>query len=75
IGLRRRRVSRDERPRRIVEVETRFGKLPLKVSEGPTGPAQVKPEFDRCAEAAEAHGVPVREVLAAALAAFTTTGD
>jgi uncharacterized protein (DUF111 family) len=29
-----------------------------------------KPEFDACLGAARAHGVPVREVLAEALAAY-----
>lgn len=69
IGLRRYGVSRTERPRELVEVETEFGRLPVKVSGGPYGPAQLKPEFDACAEAARAHGVPVRVVLSAALAA------
>jgi uncharacterized protein (DUF111 family) len=70
IGVRRYPVSRLERPRRMVTVATRFGDLPLKVSEGPFGPAQAKPEFAACEAAARAHGVPVREVLQAALAAF-----
>ncbi|HVY27693.1 MAG TPA: nickel pincer cofactor biosynthesis protein LarC [Polyangiaceae bacterium] len=69
IGLRRYGVSRSERPRELVEVDTEFGKLPVKVSGGPYGPPQIKPEFDACAEAARLHGVPVRVVLAAALAA------
>ena len=70
LGVRRSAVTRSERPRRIVEVETAFGKIPLKVAEGPFGPTQVKPEFDACASAARAAGVPVREVIAAALAAY-----
>jgi len=63
-------VSRTERPRRFVEVSTEFGVIPLKVSEGPYGPARVKPEFDACAAAAAAAGVPVGIVIAAALAAY-----
>jgi pyridinium-3,5-bisthiocarboxylic acid mononucleotide nickel chelatase len=73
LGVRRVAVSRVERPRRVVEVATRFGTLPLKVSEGPYGPPQVKPEFDACSRAAAAAGVPVREVIAEALAAFART--
>lgn len=71
IGLRRFAVSRTERPREIIEVETQFGPLPVKRARGPYGPAQLKPEFDACAAAAARHDVPVRTVLAAALAAAT----
>jgi pyridinium-3,5-bisthiocarboxylic acid mononucleotide nickel chelatase len=69
LGVRLRPVSRRERPRRQLDVQTRFGSVPVKVSEGPYGPPQVKPEFDRCREIALAQGVPVREILAEALAA------
>jgi uncharacterized protein (TIGR00299 family) protein len=69
IGVRRTPVNRTERPRRIVSVATAFGPIRVKISEGPFGPPQIKPEFDDCAAAARTHGVPVREVLAAALAA------
>jgi uncharacterized protein (DUF111 family) len=69
IGVRRHAVSRLERPRELVEVATEFGPIPVKVSRGPYGPAQLKPEFDACARAAGEHGVPVRIVIAAALAA------
>lgn len=69
LGVRRYGVDRVERPRRIVQVETAYGSIPVKVAEGPFGPPQRKPEFDACAAAAEAHGVPVREVIQAAIAA------
>jgi uncharacterized protein (DUF111 family) len=70
--VRRYDVARAERPRRIIYVDTPYGALPVKIAEGPYGPAQVKPEFDACAAAARAHGVPVREVLRVATAAAET---
>jgi hypothetical protein len=70
LGIRRHAVDRVERPRRIVEVETRFGALPIKLGGGPFGPRQAKPEFDACRAAARSHGVPVREVVTAALVAL-----
>jgi uncharacterized protein (TIGR00299 family) protein len=74
LGVRRHDVVRAERPRRTVLVETPYGAIPVKVAEGPFGPPQAKPEFEACAEAARAHGVPVREVLRAALGAWELTG-
>jgi uncharacterized protein (TIGR00299 family) protein len=70
IGVRRIPVTRTERPRRMVRVETAYGSVRVKISEGPFGPPQIKPEFDDCAAAAREHGVPVREVIAAAIAAL-----
>lgn len=67
LGVRRYGVDRVERPRRIVHVDTAYGSIPVKIAEGPFGPPQRKPEFDACAAAATAHGVPVREVIHAAL--------
>jgi hypothetical protein len=69
IGVRRVPVTRTERPRRVVAVATAFGTIRVKISEGPFGPPLIKPEFDECAAAAKAYAVPVREVIAAALAA------
>jgi pyridinium-3,5-bisthiocarboxylic acid mononucleotide nickel chelatase len=69
LGVRRHAVTRLERPRRMTLVTTRFGAIPVKVAEGPFGPPQRKPELDACLEAARAHGVPVREVLEAAMVA------
>ena len=69
LGVRRYGVDRVERSRRIVEVQTAYGSIPVKVSEGPFGPPQRKPEFDACVRAAQEHGIPVREVIQAAIAA------
>ena len=69
LGVRRYPIARLERPRTFEEVETPYGRIPIKVATGPFGPPQVKPEFDACAEAARVHHVPVREVLRAAMAA------
>jgi hypothetical protein len=69
IGVRRHDVSRVERPRRAGTVKTRFGEIAVKIAEGPFGAAQIKPEWDSLAEAARKHAVPVKEVLAAVLAA------
>jgi pyridinium-3,5-bisthiocarboxylic acid mononucleotide nickel chelatase len=63
LGVRRHDVVRSERPRRIVQVDTLYGPIPVKVAEGPFGPPQAKPEFDACAAVARAYGVPVREIL------------
>lgn len=68
LGVRAYVTSRVERPRRLIEVATRFGVVPVKISGGALGPEQVKPEFDVCAALAREHGVPVREVIAEAVA-------
>ena len=59
-------------PRRIEQVETPFGNIPVKIAGGPFGPPQRKPELDACLAAARAHGVPVRQVIDAALVASAT---
>jgi uncharacterized protein (TIGR00299 family) protein len=71
LGLRRTEVTRNELDRKTIEVDTRFGRLPMKVSAG-----KAKPEFDASAKAARKHGVPVRIVIQAALAAYPlSTGN
>jgi uncharacterized protein (TIGR00299 family) protein len=72
IGVRVVPLRRIERPRRVAQVKTSFGEIPVKISGGPYGPPVVKPEFDACARAAAASDVTVREVIAAALEAAKT---
>jgi len=70
IGVRFTGVRREERPRRIVEVDTAYGRIPLKVADGDDLPPNAAPEHDVCRAAALAHEVPLKLVYAAALAAY-----
>lgn len=70
LGLRMREVARVERPRRILTVETEYGPIAVKVAEGDGLPEQAAPEHDDCRKAAETQRIPVRQVYAAAIAAY-----
>jgi pyridinium-3,5-bisthiocarboxylic acid mononucleotide nickel chelatase len=70
LGLRVRDVGRIERARRMVEVQTAYGPIALKVADGDGLPPNVAPEFDHCQAAAQRTSVPVKQVYAAAIAAY-----
>ncbi len=71
IGVRFSSRERTVLARRSVDVSTKYGTIAVKVAIGPTGETQnVAPEYEACAAAAKAHGVPTKLVYAAALAAF-----
>jgi uncharacterized protein (TIGR00299 family) protein len=70
LGIRLRDVGRIERSRRMVEVQTPYGPIAVKVADGEGLPANIAPEYERCRSAAEAHGVPVKQVYAVAIAAY-----
>jgi uncharacterized protein (TIGR00299 family) protein len=71
IGVRFSPRERTVLARRSVDVSTKYGTIAVKVAMGPTGETQnVAPEYEACAAAAKAHGVPAKLVYAAALAAF-----
>ena len=70
LGLRAYRVERSVLDREVIEVATAYG--PVRVKIGRRGGAVVNaaPEFEDCRLRAREHGVGVKEVLAAALAAW-----
>lgn len=70
IGVRYAELNRTVLARQIVEVDTRYGRIPVKVATEGDAIRNVAPEYDACAAAARAHGVAVKLVFAAALAAF-----
>jgi uncharacterized protein (TIGR00299 family) protein len=72
LGVRRQEVQRIARPRHTLTADTPFGDIAVKVAEGDGLPPSRKPEFDDCAKAANAHGVPVKEVVHAATLAVMT---
>ncbi|MCW5804309.1 MAG: nickel pincer cofactor biosynthesis protein LarC [Deltaproteobacteria bacterium] len=70
IGVRYTRMQRTVLSRTSVEVATRYGTIAVKVAHAGEAIANAAPEYEACAAAARAHGVPVKLVYAAALAAF-----
>ncbi len=68
IGLRAWEVERFELPREVIQVETSWGVVDVKIAGAP-GAANIAPEFDSCREVAQRAGVPLKLVAAAALAA------
>jgi uncharacterized protein (DUF111 family) len=75
IGVRFDRVERTVLAREIVTVETAHGPIPMKVARGPDGAVwNAAPEHDACAAAAERTGAPLKDVYAAAVAAWRARG-
>jgi uncharacterized protein (DUF111 family) len=69
IGVRFSTVARTTLPRRIVDVETPWGPVPVKVA-GDGDVSNAAPEYEACRALAARAGVPVKRVYLAALAAL-----
>jgi pyridinium-3,5-bisthiocarboxylic acid mononucleotide nickel chelatase len=70
LGIRATRVERRVLERELVEVDTAYGKVRVKIGRLSGAILNVAPEFEDCRQAAERLGVAVKEVMAAALSAF-----
>jgi len=70
LGVRWRAVERLELERSFVTVETAFGAVRVKVGRLGGEVLNAHPEWDDCLVRAREHGVPVKRVLDAALAAY-----
>lgn len=70
IGLRYAPRERTVLARRSVEVATRYGLIAIKLALQGDTVVNAAPEYEACAAAARAHGVPVKLVFAAALSAY-----
>ncbi len=73
LGVRSHRVERSVLTRELVEVQTAYGPVRIKLGRQGTRLLNAAPEFEDCARAAREHGVAVKEVMAAASAAFRAT--
>ncbi|HLW69191.1 MAG TPA: nickel pincer cofactor biosynthesis protein LarC [Candidatus Binataceae bacterium] len=69
IGIRFHPVSRLKLARRLIEVETRFGVIHVKVSGDAARPANLAPEYEDCRQAALTHAAPLKLVIEEAAAA------
>lgn len=70
IGVRYSPRERTVLARRSVEVTTRYGAISIKLAMQGEAVLNAAPEYEACATAAKVHGVPVKLVFAAALAAY-----
>ncbi len=70
LGIRSQRVVRHCLPRSVGSVETPYGPIRVKVSRLLEGVEKAAPEYEDCRRAALDHGVPLRQVYQAAMAAY-----
>jgi uncharacterized protein (TIGR00299 family) protein len=70
LGVRRRPVERDVLDREQTSVDTPYGPVRVKVARSEGRELGAHPEYEDCAQRAREKGVPVKEVMAAALAAY-----
>src|SRR5438105_816487 len=75
LGVRSHGVSRRALERGAVTVETEFGRIAVKVARLRGRLVGATPGYDQCREAALKASVPLREVQAAARAAFSALGE
>jgi uncharacterized protein (DUF111 family) len=74
LGVRRQEWERTALERGRVTVATAYGPVAIKVGRRGGRVYNAQPEFEDCRKTAEARGVPVKEVWAAALAAYRDPG-
>lgn len=70
LGVRATRVERAILDRELVEIPTEYGPIRVKVGRRGGQVLNAAPEFEDCRQAAERKNVAVKEVVAAAIAAF-----
>jgi uncharacterized protein (DUF111 family) len=70
LGLRYDRVSRRVLARKHVTVDTQYGPIAMKVGYLGEELVNAAPEYELCKEVADRSGVPLKEVYAAAIAAY-----
>jgi uncharacterized protein (TIGR00299 family) protein len=70
LGIRVREEKRVVLERRFVETQTAFGTIRVKLGLWNGVEMNAMPEYEDCRKAAEEHGVPVKQVMAAAVAAM-----
>ncbi len=75
IGVRYAPQQRTVLARSSVDVSTRYGTIAIKVARDGVEVVNAAPEYEACADAARAHGVAVKLVFAAALAAYFRRSD
>ncbi len=63
-GLRHYTVRRKKLPRRILKIDTQFGKVEVKAMVDPKGVEQIVPEYEVCKKIAKKKNIPIKTVYA-----------
>ena len=66
LGMRISEVDKEYLDREIIQVDTPFGRLHVKLARQEGRPVNIAPEYEDCRKAAVASGVPLKDVYAAA---------
>ena len=66
LGIRVEEVDKEYLDREVIEVDTAFGRVRVKMAYREGRPVNIAPEYEDCRKAAVKHGVPLKEVYAAA---------
>lgn len=74
-GVRRYTAERRKLKREFATVKTPFGEIPIKIGRLNSQVIQTAPEFEACRQAATDHRVPLKEVYASALKAFSELNE
>ena len=72
LGVREQTVARHALPRRILQVETPYGPVHVKIADLPDGAHKAAPEYEDCRRLAAAHNAPLRDVYLAAQLAVSS---
>ncbi|MEW6553710.1 MAG: nickel pincer cofactor biosynthesis protein LarC [Actinomycetota bacterium] len=72
LGIRMAEVDKEYLDREIIQVETPYGRLRVKLARQQGRPVNIAPEYEDCRKAAAASGVPLKDVYAAAEEAART---
>jgi uncharacterized protein (DUF111 family) len=70
LGVRWREEQRSALPRTWVPVETRWGQVRMKVASLNGSPSHFAPEYEDCRRIAEAHRVPLKQVMHEAMQVY-----
>ena len=76
IGLRWRLENKVALARELVEVETRWGNVKIKIARWPDGKiANAAPEFEDCRQLATGHSIPLKQVMDEAMRVYALTKE
>ena len=74
LGIRRREEDRVILEREFVTVDTQYGKVRMKIASAAGDIMNTMPEYEDCRRAAREHGIALRAVMEAAMAAYSEIG-